>query len=164
MDLNPRVRRLSGGQPLVNYTTTFSVMCMRYTCRQLGTGELCIALTRLVLFSYSEMSESVVPKTGFYRKLAEQVRDRREALGLTQAELAERAVMSRSSVANLETGRQAILLHQFVGLAKALELPWTELMPDIDEPAAADVRTLPKAVEAFVAAVKPRNGTGKPKR
>jgi DNA-binding XRE family transcriptional regulator len=108
--------------------------------------------------------ETAVPKTGFYRKLAERVRARREALGLTQAELAEKADVSRSSIANLETGRQAILVHQFVGLAKALELPWTELMPEIDEPATADVRVLPKAVEAFVAAVKPRNGAGKQKR
>ncbi len=91
---------------------------------------------------------------GFYLKLAERIRKRREELRLTQADLADRAGVTRSSVANIETGRQAVLLHQFVGLARALDLRWDQLMPDVDGEAPSGAhRPLPEGVRAFVASV-----------
>jgi transcriptional regulator with XRE-family HTH domain len=44
----------------------------------------------------------------------------RDVLGITQQELAERTGMSRGSIANIETGRQRILLHDVETLARAL--------------------------------------------
>lgn len=93
---------------------------------------------------------------GFYVRLAERVRSRREELTLTQADLALRAGVSRSSVANIETGRQAVLLHQFLGLASALEMSWEDLMPKPTVSPDIDVVVhLPKGVEAFVASISP---------
>ncbi len=51
------------------------------------------------------------------------VAKRREGLGMTQAELASRAGMSRASIANIEKGRQNVLLHHVYLLAHALEFP-----------------------------------------
>jgi DNA-binding XRE family transcriptional regulator len=90
-----------------------------------------------------------------YEKLAERIRTRREDLKLTQAELANRARVSRSSLANIETGRQSVLLHQFVDLARALELRWEDLMPSMDDPTTAGSQSLPKGVRAFVATLTP---------
>lgn len=46
---------------------------------------------------------------------------RRRRLGLTQAELASRTGMSRASIANIESGRQNVLLHHVYALSSALE-------------------------------------------
>lgn len=44
----------------------------------------------------------------------------RASLGLTQQELAARIGLERASVANIETGRQRILLHDIENIATAL--------------------------------------------
>jgi len=46
----------------------------------------------------------------------------RHERGLKQAELAQRIGLSRSSVANIEAGRQKVLLHQISDIAQALDL------------------------------------------
>ena len=102
---------------------------------------------------------------GFYLRVAERIRSRREELRLTQADLADRAGVTRSSVANIETGRQAVLLHQFVGLARALDMPWDQLMPkEGDHVPEEGSRPLPKGVQAFVASVASPVHRGKPKQ
>ena len=57
-----------------------------------------------------------------YRALGAAVAKRRKALGLTQADVAERGGMSRAALANIETGRTKVLLHQVYVLAAALGL------------------------------------------
>lgn len=56
-----------------------------------------------------------------YRRLGRTVADRRSELGLTQAEIAEKIGLSRASLANLETGRQRIMVHQLFALVNALK-------------------------------------------
>jgi len=46
-----------------------------------------------------------------YKQFGLRVRQLREALGLTQAELAKRVGLERTSIANIEAGKQRILLH-----------------------------------------------------
>ena len=66
-----------------------------------------------------------------YRRLGRAVADRRRFLGLTQTTLAERLGLSRASVANLENGRQRIMVHQLFALTNALNLKSIlELVPD----------------------------------
>ena len=68
-----------------------------------------------------------------YEAFGAQVRERRTALRLTQQELAGRIELTRGSVANIEAGRQSVLLHQFLAIASALQLKPVELLPVVKE-------------------------------
>ena len=56
-----------------------------------------------------------------YKAFGKVVATRRKKLDLTQAQLAAKVGMSRASVANIECGRQNVLLHHVYSLATALE-------------------------------------------
>ncbi len=58
-----------------------------------------------------------------YPALGEAVATRRKAMRLTQAQVATKVGISRASIANIESGRQKVLLHQVYLLAEALQLP-----------------------------------------
>ena len=66
-----------------------------------------------------------------YDKLGGLIRARRKALSLTQQDVAARIGMSRASLANIETGRQKVLVHQLYALAEALDLSPADLLPPI---------------------------------
>lgn len=55
-----------------------------------------------------------------YKSFGHAVAARRTAQKLTQLELGERVGLSRASIANIESGRQNVLLHQVYRLASAL--------------------------------------------
>jgi transcriptional regulator with XRE-family HTH domain len=63
------------------------------------------------------MNESLV-----YSALGKSVAIRRKSLGLTQSDIATKIGISRASIANIEAGRQKVLLHQVYLLAAALSL------------------------------------------
>lgn len=66
-----------------------------------------------------------------YGRIGEIIRARRDKLDkMTQETLARRVGMSRASLANIETGRQSILVHQLYALAKELDLKPADLLPD----------------------------------
>jgi transcriptional regulator with XRE-family HTH domain len=56
-----------------------------------------------------------------YRVLGQNVARLRKAKELTQAEVATAIGLTRASLANIETGRQKVLLHHVFMLANALE-------------------------------------------
>ena len=65
-----------------------------------------------------------------YGTLGEAVLVRRKRLGLTQAQVAKKVGISRESLANIEAGRQRVLLHHVYGLMRALDLKFiTDLIP-----------------------------------
>ena len=65
-----------------------------------------------------------------YVALGQAVLVRRKHLGLTQAQVAKKIGVSRESVANIEAGRQRVLLHHVYGLTRALDLKAiTDLIP-----------------------------------
>jgi transcriptional regulator with XRE-family HTH domain len=66
----------------------------------------------------------------FYENLGKQIRARRRARSMDQAALARRIGLSRSSVTNIEQGRQNLSLHMFYAIADALNLHPQELLPD----------------------------------
>ena len=71
------------------------------------------------------MDEAVI-----YSGLGQAVATRRKMMNLTQAQVAKAVGISRASIANIESGRQKVLLHQVYGLVKALGLKAiTELVP-----------------------------------
>lgn len=107
-----------------------------------------------------------------YKAFGSAVSTRRKALGLTQAELAGKVKMSRASIANIESGRQNILLHHVYALAAALDFTKVaELLPPTPQKPLGDglkmmlsnQQTLSQHAEAQVAdlittALQPRRG------
>ena len=79
-----------------------------------------------------------------YREIGGMICRRRRALDLTQAKLAAKLGMSRGALANIETGRQNLLLHQLYRFAAALEMNIHDLLPAFkDELDLAPSKTLP---------------------
>jgi transcriptional regulator with XRE-family HTH domain len=79
------------------------------------------------------------------------VRDRRKLLRMTQDKLARRLAISRASLANVETGRQRLLVHQLYRLATELGLQPSDLLPPARAPATnpeAEALPLPKGLKA----------------
>lgn len=72
----------------------------------------------------------------FYRGFGAAVRRRRDSLAMTQSTLGQRIGLTRSSVANLEAGRQRVPLHVLQQLSEALDVSAQELLPAPMAPAA----------------------------
>jgi transcriptional regulator with XRE-family HTH domain len=71
-----------------------------------------------------------------YKNLGRRIRAlRKESLRLTQEQLAKRVGISRASLANIEAGRQQVLVHHLFALASALDLdsPVQLLLPSSDQ-------------------------------
>ena len=67
-----------------------------------------------------------------YRHLGRAVAERRAELGLTQRDVAEKLGLARASLANLENGRQRIMVHQLFALVNALQLTSIlDLVPEV---------------------------------
>ena len=67
--------------------------------------------------------------SSLYHDIGSLIRRRRRALDLTQAELATRLGISRGALANIETGRQNMLVHQLYRFAAALDVNVHDLLP-----------------------------------
>ena len=88
-----------------------------------------------------------------YRLFGSRVRALREGKNVTQEELAKRVDLSRTSITNIEKGRQRVLLHQMVEIAQALDAEPAALMPPPETAAASppmrkDVAKVIKALRA----------------
>lgn len=61
----------------------------------------------------------------YYREFGKRVRIAREAAGLTQAEVGAllQPTVTRASIANVEAGKQRVLAHTVVQLARAVGCP-----------------------------------------
>ena len=67
--------------------------------------------------------------TELLRHAGKQVKAARAAAGVSQAELAARVGMTRASVANLEAGRQDMTISRLAGIAAALSMDLSDLIP-----------------------------------
>lgn len=67
----------------------------------------------------------------FYASVGRQIAQARTGR-LTQEALAKRASLTRTSIINIEKGRQQILLHTLLDIARALDVPVTDLIPSTD--------------------------------
>jgi transcriptional regulator with XRE-family HTH domain len=63
-----------------------------------------------------------------YEKLGKNIRARRERVGLTQDKLANLVGLSRTSITNVERGRQQMLVHQLLDFANALKTDSAQLL------------------------------------
>jgi len=66
-----------------------------------------------------------------YERIGVLIKERRNNLPITQERLAEKLGLSRASLANIETGRQRVLVHQLYAIANALQLKPTDLLPPV---------------------------------
>ncbi len=66
-----------------------------------------------------------------YRQIGAKIEQIRNTLGWTQQELAERVLMSRGSIANIETGKQRLLLADVEKFARAFNAQPKALMRGI---------------------------------
>jgi len=67
---------------------------------------------------------------GFYEEFGRRVRSARMAAGLNQESLGHRVGLERSSISNVEKGRQRVQLHMLLEFAAALSVPTADLLPD----------------------------------
>lgn len=66
-----------------------------------------------------------------YYQIGEYIKDAREKKGLTQEELANACSLSRTSITNIEKGRQHLPLHTLYKIAFALNKEVSDLLPDL---------------------------------
>ena len=65
-----------------------------------------------------------------YTKVGRRVKEARKVSKLTQEELASHVHLTRTSVTNIEKGRQKLMLHTLFELAAALKVPVGQLIPE----------------------------------
>jgi transcriptional regulator with XRE-family HTH domain len=65
-----------------------------------------------------------------YKFIGAKIQARRKKLELKQENLARMLGISRGSLANVETGRQSILVHQLFKFAEKLQLTPLDLLPE----------------------------------
>lgn len=64
-----------------------------------------------------------------YNIIGKLIRTRREQVEFTQEELARRVGLTRTSISNIESGKQKIQIHTLYAIAQALEIPAQTLLP-----------------------------------
>jgi transcriptional regulator with XRE-family HTH domain len=65
----------------------------------------------------------------FYAAVGRRIAKARSG-NLTQEALAKKTALTRTSIVNIEKGRQQVLLHTLVDIAQALRVPVNELIPE----------------------------------
>lgn len=65
-----------------------------------------------------------------YGAIGELVANRRNELGISQASLAQAVGLTRTSISNIEQGRQRMLIHTLLDIAVALSVKPAELLPE----------------------------------
>jgi transcriptional regulator with XRE-family HTH domain len=65
----------------------------------------------------------------FYLELGRRIRTARLHFNLTQEQLADLLSLSRTSITNIEKGKQKILAHTLVELSEKLRIPINKLIP-----------------------------------
>jgi len=68
-----------------------------------------------------------------YKIVGQRIRQERNCLGITQAQLAKKIEVSRTSIANMEAGKQNFALDALYRLAKHLQVTPYSLLPTLEE-------------------------------
>jgi transcriptional regulator with XRE-family HTH domain len=82
----------------------------------------------------------------FYRDFGRLLSNARRERGLSQERLGDRVSLSRTSIVNIEKGRQRIPLHLLVDIADALGVTPLSLLPDKVQPSQ---RILPRGFQGI---------------
>jgi transcriptional regulator with XRE-family HTH domain len=80
-----------------------------------------------------------VPATdSFYQRLGARIRDRRRAKRITQEAMATHMGLTRTSIVNIEKGRQHLAVHQLVRMSDLLGCPPGDLIPAKEDAVLSD--------------------------
>ena len=74
---------------------------------------------------------TIYPTERVYVKLGQRIKFIREMLGITQVKLAKKIGITRTSLTNVEAGRQRVLLHSVLLYARALHTQPEHLLKGI---------------------------------
>jgi transcriptional regulator with XRE-family HTH domain len=83
-----------------------------------------------------------------YHDVGKLIRVRRRAIGVTQESLGQSIGLTRTSINNIEHGRQAIQVHMLRAIASALSVEVTALLPGSGPIDAEVEKQLPKKMPA----------------
>ena len=87
----------------------------------------------------------------FYERVGELIRKRRNELKIPQDTLASDVGLTRTSISNIEKGRQKLLLHTFFEIARTLKSEPAALLPQLaGVPVAPPKKDLPQEVRQFI--------------
>lgn len=78
----------------------------------------------------------------FYVAVGHKISEARNRLGITQEALSSKISLTRTSVINIEKGRQQLLLHTLVHIASALNVTPSELIPESQRLEMKDVEAM----------------------
>lgn len=96
----------------------------------------------------------IMEKELIYEALGERIRRARAAREMRQVDLAQRVGLSRTSITNVELGRQGLAIHQLFEFADALGVEPCELLPS-DWPTKGKVSDqVPPQLSDWVASLK----------
>ncbi len=84
-----------------------------------------------------------------YREVGRHIRLYREGAPRTQAQLAAEIGISRASLANIEAGRQQVLLHHLYAIADALDLDSPGVLMPLPPPRDGEPSELPLPAEGL---------------
>ena len=75
----------------------------------------------------------MVEPNSFYEEVGRRIREarKRRKTPLTQEELADHEALTRTSITNVEKGRQKFLLHTLADIAAALQVHPSSLLPEL---------------------------------
>src|SRR5437588_4369225 len=87
------------------------------------------SLMRTVTDSKTQPADQDFQRKQFYREVGMRIKALREKKRLTQETIAISVSLSRTSLTNIERGRQKLLLHTFANIASLLGVTISELVP-----------------------------------
>lgn len=86
----------------------------------------------------SPTESTLVDVADLYKRLGRRIGELRNAARVSQFELACKIGLSRTSVTNIERGRQRVQIHTLYSIAKAIGKGPADLLPFLDEDTTAD--------------------------
>lgn len=91
-----------------------------------------------------------------YKEFGRRLRARRKELKLTQSQLADRVGLTRTSITNIEAGRQHVVLHQLFLLASEIAVKPEDLLPR-EETTLEELVSTPETLKAIRSSRNPQD-------
>lgn len=109
---------------------------------------------------------SVTKQVWMFEEIGKRIRHAREATSLRSGDLAQRVGLDRSSIVNIEAGRQKVTIDRLYAIADVLDVPIRDLLPPNRRPSQAtkimelpEVRSDESAREFLARAQRRREGS-----